>query len=216
MPPHRVSRPDRHLRVAADQSRAARAHSSEKIQRRTEGGGPENHADDASGCPAKSGRGRHQPRGDHPRVLRSSFGMIAFRYQAIELGGGAVQGVMEAEERKTALQLLGKRGLFPSNLEMCSATEKAPAAAALPLTEAPPANVRYGNRIRRKEITAFTREMAALLGAAIPIPQALDGLGEEEENPALRQVVLQIADSVRRGTAFSAALERSEERRVGK
>jgi general secretion pathway protein F len=133
--------------------------------------------------------------------------MNAFRYQAIELGGAPVQGVIEAEDRKSALQLLGKRGLFPSNLEMCSATEKAPAAAALPLTEAPPANVRYGNRIRRKEITAFTREMAALLGAAIPIPQALDGLGEEEENPALRQVVLQIADSVRRGTAFSAALE---------
>src|ERR1051326_8547077 len=133
--------------------------------------------------------------------------MNAFRYQAIELGGAPVQGVIEAEDRKSALQLLGKRGLFPSNLEMCSATEKAPAAAALPLTEAPPANVRYGNRVRRKEIHRFTREMAALLGAAIPIPQALDGLGEEEENPALRQVVLQIADSVRRGTAFSAALE---------
>ncbi len=49
--------------------------------------------------------------------------------------------------------------------------------------------------------------MGALLGAAIPIPQALDGLGEEEENPALRAIVLKIADSVRKGAAFSAALE---------
>src|ERR1051326_210161 len=53
--------------------------------------------------------------------------MNAFRYQAIELGGAPVQGVIEAEDRKSALQLLGKRGLFPSHLEMCSATEKAPA-----------------------------------------------------------------------------------------
>src|SRR3989454_9574823 len=49
--------------------------------------------------------------------------------------------------------------------------------------------------------------MAALLGAAIPIPQALDGLGEEEENLALRTVVLKISDSVRKGAALSAALE---------
>jgi type II secretory pathway component PulF len=49
--------------------------------------------------------------------------------------------------------------------------------------------------------------MSALLGAAIPIPQALDGLGDEEDNPALRQVVLSLADSVRKGAALSAALE---------
>src|SRR2546425_11395401 len=75
------------------------------------------------------------------------------------------------------------------------------------MTETPRAEVRFGQRIKRKEITAFTREMAALLGAAIPIPQALDGLGEEEENPALRAVVLKISDSVRKGAAFAAALE---------
>ena len=49
--------------------------------------------------------------------------------------------------------------------------------------------------------------MGALLAAAIPIPQALEGLGEEEENPALRSTVLKIADSVRKGAALSAALE---------
>jgi general secretion pathway protein F len=48
--------------------------------------------------------------------------------------------------------------------------------------------------------------MSALLGAAIPIPQALDGLGQVE-NSALKAVVLKLADSVRKGAAFSAALE---------
>ncbi len=131
--------------------------------------------------------------------------MNAFRYQAIELSGTAVQGVIEAEDRKSALHLLGKRGLFPSRLEICSSAEDVPAAT-LPATETRRSAVHYGKRIKRKEITAFTREMAALLGAAIPIPQALDGLGEEEENPALREVVLKIADSVRKGAALSTAL----------
>jgi type II secretory pathway component PulF len=53
----------------------------------------------------------------------------------------------------------------------------------------------------------LTRQLAALLGASIPIPQALDGLGEEEENPALRAMVLKLAESVRKGTALSAAMD---------
>ena len=131
--------------------------------------------------------------------------MNAFRYQAIELSGAPVNGVIEAEDRKTALHLLGKRGLFPSNLEVCRTADEA--AATAPATEIMRPEVRQSQRIKRKEITAFTREMAALLGAAIPIPQALDGLGEEEENLALREVVLKLSDSVRKGAAFSAALE---------
>ena len=46
--------------------------------------------------------------------------MNSFRYQAIEANGTAVKGVIEAEDRKGALQLLGKRGLFASSLEICS------------------------------------------------------------------------------------------------
>ncbi len=132
--------------------------------------------------------------------------MTAFRYEAIETGGAAVQGVIEAEDRKAALQVLGRRGLFPSTLEISASigsASAATAAAEIPRGQAQP----FGRHIRRKEITAFTREMSALLSAAIPIPQALNGLGEQEENPALREVVLKISDAVRKGASFSAALD---------
>lgn len=132
--------------------------------------------------------------------------MTSFRYQAIEAGGAPAKGVIEAEDRKSALQLLTKRGLFPSRLEICSSAAEPPSQAQ-PAPEARPSGIRFGKRVKRKEITAFTREMAALLGAVIPIPQALEGLGEEEENPALKEVVLKIAASVRRGAALSAAME---------
>jgi general secretion pathway protein F len=132
--------------------------------------------------------------------------MNTFRYQALEAGGASVEGVIEAEDRKTALQLLGRRGLFPSSLEAASAKD-APPASGSAASLAPASETHLGARIRRKDITAFTREMSALLGAAIPIPQALNGLGEQEENPALRAVVLQISDTVRKGASFSAALD---------
>lgn len=136
--------------------------------------------------------------------------MNAFRYDAVEAGGATVNGVIEAEDRRAALNLLGKRGLFPSRLEVCeSAVSPTSHATEAPETKSAdrPSGIRFGPRIRRKEITAFTREMAALLGAAIPIPQALDGLGEEEENLDLRSVVLKLGESVRKGASFSAALE---------
>jgi general secretion pathway protein F len=132
--------------------------------------------------------------------------MRAFRYQAVEVNGAPVKGVIEAEDRRTALQLLGKRGLFPSLLE----TSDVSGEAAIPVggtRKSWEANIRLGPRIRRKEMTAFTREMGTLLGAAIPIPQALEGLGEQEENPALKEVVLKISDSVRKGVSLSTAME---------
>ncbi len=132
--------------------------------------------------------------------------MNAFRYEAIELDGKSVAGVIEAEDRKSALQQLGQRGLFPSNLELCARNGEAARSDAAG-ARSRRVEFHFGKRIKRKDITAFTREMSALLGAAIPIPQALTGLGEEEENLALREVVLKISDSVRKGASFSAALE---------
>lgn len=135
--------------------------------------------------------------------------MNSFRYQALEVNGTPVNGVIEAADRKSALQQLAQKGLFPSALEAMSAKAQAAPAlpAAAPAQATRSAGIRFGTGIKRKEITAFTREMAALLEAAIPIPQALDSLGEEEENPALRAVVLQLAESVRKGGALSASLE---------
>lgn len=127
--------------------------------------------------------------------------MNTFRYQAIETGGGAVQGVIEAEDRRAALQQLGRRGLFPSRLEPCGApaeTKPAPAAA--------PAGFKFEPGVRRKDVTAFTQEMSTLLAAGIPIPQALASLGGQEENAALRAMILNIAAAVRKGESFSAAL----------
>jgi type II secretory pathway component PulF len=130
--------------------------------------------------------------------------MISFRYNAIGGDGSAVNGVIQAEDRRSALLLLGERGLFPSTLESDGSTAKS---ASEPAQVASPPAFGFTKGIKRKEITSFTREMGALLSSGIPIPQALDGLGDEEENPALKQVVLQIGESVRKGLAFSTALD---------
>jgi len=132
--------------------------------------------------------------------------MSGFRYQAVEASGARVAGVVDADDRRSALRMLSERGLFPSSLEPdvpAGATPRAERGGKTGMT----AGFTLGPRIKRKEITALTREISALLGAGIPIPQALDSLGEEEENPALKTVILQAGESVRKGVAMSAALE---------
>lgn len=147
--------------------------------------------------------------------------MIRFRYQALEAAGATVQGVIEAEDRRSALQQLNRRGLVPASLEAVPAAGASPAPKPPASTEgtAPPPvstasaskGFRFGTGVKRKEITAFTREIAALLEAAIPIPQALESLSEEEPNPALKQVVQGLSESVRKGASFSGALAEQPE-----
>ena len=129
--------------------------------------------------------------------------MSAFRYQAVETGGASVEGVIDADDRKSALRLLGQRGLFPSSLQECATGSTV--ADQRPATRA--SGFRFGSGVSRKEITLFTREMSALLAAGIPIPQALDGLSDGEENEALRAVVSGISESVRKGASLSSALD---------
>lgn len=132
--------------------------------------------------------------------------MGAFRYQAVEASGNAVSGVIEADDRKSALQLLSTRGIFASQIEACLNGEAAKTTTPVSVPVASAA-MQFGSGIRRKEITAFSRELSALLSASIPIPAALDGLGEQEENPAMKVMVLDLAASVRKGLSLSSALE---------
>lgn len=133
--------------------------------------------------------------------------MKAYRYQAIRADGGSISGVIEAEDRRTALKALGSKGLFASELEDHVPVDEArPRESTQSTVEQRPHPAGVHQRVRRKQVTAFTREMSALLAASIPIPQALDGLGEEEANPQLRQIVLTLAQAVRKGSSFSSAL----------
>jgi len=132
--------------------------------------------------------------------------LASFRYNARKSDGLTVDGIIEATDRGEALSALSERGLFASRLELFleeRRTGEDSSASSVPVRHPIPTG-----RIRRKEITTFTRQMAALLEATIPIPAALGGLGEEEENGSLRQVLGELSSSVRRGESFSEALQR--------
>ena len=132
--------------------------------------------------------------------------MNTFRYQAISSSGSRISGLIEAQDRKSALQQLSQQGLFPSNLEQTQIASESAIKSDRTVSAGNISFIRTNKRIKRKEITAFTREMAALLGASIPIPQALQSLGDEEQNSGLQEVILKISDAVRHGSSLSSAM----------
>ncbi len=133
----------------------------------------------------------------------------SFRYQARDQKGTATSGVIEAQDRDGALDQLAARGLFPLALEVDSrAVSPAPTKVSARSVQTATGDDRAKIRISRKEITAFTRELATLLEASIPIPRALDGLGEQNESEKLQLVIQEIGQGVRAGESLSTAMRR--------
>jgi len=131
--------------------------------------------------------------------------LLTFKYQALETSGNKISGSIKADDRRSALRLLEERGLFPSLLETTSETADHKPAEKKTSPSAS-SDVTHSRRVSRKEITAFTRELATLINATIPIPTALQGLGSEEENPALKKVILDLAFLVQSGRSLSDAM----------
>ena len=134
--------------------------------------------------------------------------MMRFRYKAIQADGIDSDGFIDADDRRDALKRLDVQGLFPSLLEVdqesaSSIKQVEPSSQG----NATSSSFRFGSGIKRKEVTAFTQEMAALLEAGITIPQALAAMKEEIDNPALKAVVQSLWESVHKGIALSTAME---------
>jgi len=67
-------------------------------------------------------------------------------------------------------------------------------------------SVHGAGRIRRKELPAFTRQLAALLSSGIPIVQSLGAMEEQSSNKTLRNIILGLRGRIEQGASVSEAL----------
>ena len=126
---------------------------------------------------------------------------MRFQYSAMGADGSSKTGTLEAADKRTAIKELRSQSLVPTSLKPVTANQPSSKAQA-----SAPEGKRRG-RVGRKQITSFTRELAALLGAGIPVSQALSSLSEEEENAALSQIIQELSEGLRSGLALSEAME---------
>lgn len=137
--------------------------------------------------------------------------MARFQYVAVDSGGKEHKGQIEAENQQEAGSKLKQMGLFPTSVV-------APRGPGAPGRGGKKGGGRGGGgmgfgaglaapKIRRKDLTTMTRQLATLLEAGLPLVRALRTLERQAKgNPPLRKVMGGLADSVEGGTTFSEAL----------
>ena len=145
--------------------------------------------------------------------------MAKFSYVALDSRGKEITGVLESESTTAAVSRIREMGYFPTNVaEADKASTKKSAKTAAP---AAPAGGKAGGkkglgsidlkflstgRVKSKVLTAFTRQLATLIDAGLPLLRGLDVLRKGEKNPTLKRALQQLAESVEGGSTFSEAL----------
>ncbi len=125
--------------------------------------------------------------------------MPAFRYEAVDAGGATKKGVVNADSPRSARADLRTQGLTPLNVEQIAAQ----------VDDAGVARSRgFGERLSQVELALFTRQLASLLEAGLPLEQAFTALLEQAERPYVRDLIASIRSEVIGGVAFSSALSR--------
>jgi general secretion pathway protein F len=122
--------------------------------------------------------------------------LTAFRYAAADAAGKEEAGVIEADSARLARQLLRGRGLVPLTVEPVVAE----GAAALQLS--------LGRRLSQTELAVVTRQLASLLGAQLPVTDALTVMVEQSERQQVRELMAAIRTDVLGGSPLSRALAR--------
>lgn len=129
--------------------------------------------------------------------------MPTYKYKAKKGPQEIIEGKIEALSEKSAVEKLSHAGYLPVRIELDAQPQEAPKAAALRPQNAPPLSRR---RIKSREITVLSRELASLLKAGVPILKALDIISGQSENHRLKDVLNAIRNAIKEGVAFSSAL----------
>jgi general secretion pathway protein F len=126
--------------------------------------------------------------------------MGSYRYKGVDTQGEVVEGRMEAGAEAEVVKRLQEAGLLPIQVQAASGAGS--------VASLLPSLWRGGMQgLRRRDVAAFTQELATLLGAGLALDRALQMLLELTDDTRLRRVIARIDERVRAGATLSAALE---------
>jgi general secretion pathway protein F len=125
--------------------------------------------------------------------------MPSYRYEAVDMVGATSKGVLHAESPRAARSNLRARGLLPIAISVIAAQVDTHANFLVQL---------FAERLSTNELALFTRQLASLLEAGLPLEQAFSALREQAERPYMRDLIASIRAEVMGGASLSDALSR--------
>ncbi|MGF1574183.1 MAG: type II secretion system F family protein [Sumerlaeia bacterium] len=128
--------------------------------------------------------------------------MPEFYYEALERGGKQVKGTIEAANEDVIIDKLRGMGYYPLKVVQQKSTAGDVDICALPGIR----NVMH--RVKFKHVMVFTRQLATLIDAGLPILRALYILTEQVESVIFKEKISQIAKSIEGGSSLSEAMSK--------
>lgn len=126
--------------------------------------------------------------------------MANFAYKGRDAGGKLVEGVLEGASSGSIADLLIGRGVTPVSIqETRQAKAELASGGGLAL---------FKPRVQHIDILLFSRQIHTLLKAGVPIMRALNGLQESATNPAMKEVIRDVRESLEAGRELSVSLAR--------
>lgn len=124
--------------------------------------------------------------------------MVSFQYSGVR-DGKACSGAIEAPDRRQAITLLAGQGVQLQEIE-----EKADGGGGA----GSGLSLRLGGakKIKPRDITILTRQLATLLEAGFPLARALEFVSRQESTGPMSEMVADLSASIQQGQDFSQAL----------
>ena len=140
--------------------------------------------------------------------------MPNFKYTALDQNGAESTGFITADSKIAAMEEIRSKGLLVRECEETDAKNAAAAAKAQKKKEAkaggPVKKNKEGGKagagVKQRELMIFTRQLATLIDAGLPLLQSLNVLAKQEPNANLRATIKALGEAVQGGATFSEAL----------
>ncbi len=132
--------------------------------------------------------------------------MPLYAYKGIGANGKNVNGVKDADSPKLLRQIMRKEGVVVTQYDISKGGKKGKAGGAGLNKE-----VNLGDfftRVGKAEVAAFTRQLATLLRAGIPLAESLGALFDQIENSKLKAIVGEVRLAVNEGSSLADALSK--------
>ncbi len=135
--------------------------------------------------------------------------MSNYSYVALDSGGREQKGSVDGSDQNAALRRIREMGFFPTRIARAGGTAPDCETSAPPSRPRPIVRSRPGFLtpvVRGKALGIFTRQLATLLGAGLPLLRGLRLLEEQETHPTLRKIISELAASIENGNTLSESL----------
>jgi type IV pilus assembly protein PilC len=141
--------------------------------------------------------------------------MPKYNYIALDSRGSETKGSIEVASQNEAIGRVKEMGLFPTKITEAekvqekTAGKKAAKSAKGGKRGGGNINIRipgFGGKVKPKVLTTFTRQLATLVDAGLPLLRGLRVLEKQERNATLKSILGKLALSIEGGSTFSEGL----------